>query len=57
MLFEAFGWRFLFKFWRFPLRFDAFGGFTYLSSLVFKLSKTFQESVHIFFRKSLIQKY
>ena len=27
MLLEAFGWRFLFKIWRFPLRFDAFGGF------------------------------
>ena len=26
MLLEAFGWRFLFKIWRFPLRFDAFGG-------------------------------
>ena len=27
MLLEAFGWRFLFKIWRFPLRVDAFGGF------------------------------
>ena len=27
MLLEAFGWRFLLKFWRFPLRFDAFGCF------------------------------
>ena len=27
MLLEAFGWRFLFKKLRFPLRFDAFGGF------------------------------
>ena len=24
---EAFGWRFLFKIWRVPLRFDVFGGF------------------------------
>ena len=31
--------------------------FTYLSSLVFKLSKSFQQSVHTFFMKSLIQKY
>ena len=27
MLLEAIEWRFLFKIWRFPLRFDAFGGF------------------------------
>ena len=27
MLLDAFGWRFLLKIWRFPLRFDAFGGF------------------------------
>ena len=27
MLLEAFGWRFLLKICRFPLRFDAFGGF------------------------------
>ena len=27
MLLEAFGWRFLSEIWRFPLRFDAFGGF------------------------------
>ena len=27
MLLGAFGWRFLLKIWRFPLRFDAFGGF------------------------------
>ena len=27
MLLEAFGWTFLLKFLRFPLRFDAFGGF------------------------------
>ena len=27
MLLEALGWRFLFKILRFPLRFDAFGGF------------------------------
>ena len=27
MLLEAFGWRFLLKNLRFPLRFDAFGGF------------------------------
>ena len=27
MILEAFGWRFLFKKLRFPLRFDAFGGF------------------------------
>ena len=27
MLLEAFGWRFLLKIWRFPLGFDAFGGF------------------------------
>ena len=27
MLLEAFGWRCLLKIWRFPLRFDAFGGF------------------------------
>ena len=31
--------------------------FTYLSSLVFKLSNSFQKSVHTFFTKSLIQKY
>ena len=31
--------------------------FTYLSSLVFKLSKSFQKSVHTFFTTSLIQKY
>ena len=27
MLLEAFGWRFLIEILRFPLRFDAFGGF------------------------------
>ena len=27
MLLEAFGWRFLLEILRFPLRFDAFGGF------------------------------
>ena len=31
--------------------------FTYLSSLVFKLSKSFQKSMHTVFTKSLIQKY
>ena len=31
--------------------------FTYLSSLVVKLSNSFQKSVHTFFTKSLIQKY
>ena len=31
--------------------------FTYLSSLVVKLSKSCQKSVHTFFTKSLIQKY
>ena len=27
MLLDALGWRFLLKIWRFPLSFDAFGGF------------------------------
>ena len=31
--------------------------FTYLSSLVFKLSKNFQKSVYAFFTRSLIQNY
>ena len=31
--------------------------FTYLSSLVFKLSKSVQKSVHTFFTISFIQKY
>ena len=42
MLLDAFGWRFLSKLLRFPLRFDAFGGFGMEISI-----ETFEISIEI----------
>ena len=60
MLLEAFGWRFLLKIYSFSLPFDLLYSpsipyLLFLSSLVVKLSKSFQKSVRTFFIKSLIQ--
>ena len=42
MLLEAFGWRFLLEILRFPVRFDAFGGFWMEISI-----KNFEISIEI----------